>query len=68
MKRVQEKLNHISIVISIIAAFMAFLALVISFAAFVKSCKKSRVTTTEYDNCNFDDDTDEDWASDTLAF
>lgn len=60
MKRVHEKLNRISLVISVIAAVMAFFALIISVAALVKSCKRSRVTTTEYDGCNFDDDYTED--------
>lgn len=62
MRKVQEKLNHISIVISTIAAVMAFFALIISVVAFIKSCKKSRMTTTEYDNCKFNDDTEEELA------
>lgn len=60
MKKVNEKLNHLSLIISTAAAVMAFFALIISVAALVKSCKRSRVTTTEYDCCNFDDDYTED--------
>lgn len=42
---------------------MAFFALIISIAALIKSCKKKHITTTEYDNCHFeDDDTDEELA------
>lgn len=65
MRKVQEKLNHISLVISTIAAVMAFFALIISVFALIKSCKRSRMTTTEYDGCNFDYDNIED---EDLAF
>ena len=70
MKKVNEKLNHLSLIISTAAAVMAFFALIISVAALIKSCKRSRITTTEYDGCNFDydDDTEDDLANDTLAF
>lgn len=56
MKKVHEKLNHLSLVISAAAAVMAFLALIISIAALIKSCKKKHITTTEYDNCHFEND------------
>ena len=70
MRKVQEKLNHLSLIISTIAAVMAFFALIISVAALIKSCKRSRITTTEYDGCSFEDDDDieDDLANDTLAF
>ena len=45
---------------------MAFFALIISVIALIKSCKRSRITTTEYDGCNFD--YDDDTEDDTLAF
>lgn len=66
MKKVNEKLNHLSLIIATAAAVMAFLALIISVAAFVKSCKRSRITTTEYDCCNFD--FDDDTEDEALAF
>ncbi len=66
MKKVNEKLNHLSLIISTAAAVMAFFALIISIIAFVKSCKRSRVTTTEYDGCNFD--YDDDFEDEDLAF
>lgn len=56
MKKVHEKLNHLSLVISTVAAVMAFFALIISIIALVKSCKKKHITTTEYDNCHFEND------------
>lgn len=65
MKKVNEKLNHLSLIISTAAAVMAFFALIISVAALIKSCKRSRTTTTEYDCCNFDYDNIED---EDLAF
>ena len=66
MKKVNEKLNHLSLIISTAAAVMAFFALIISVTALIKSCKRSRITTTEYDGCNFD--YDDDTEDDTLAF
>lgn len=65
MKKVNEKLNHLSLIISTAAAVMAFFALIISVFALIKSCKRSRITTTEYDGFNFEDDDTED---DALAF
>lgn len=62
MKKINERYHHLCLTVSTAAAVMSFMALAISLAALIKSCKRSRVTTTEYDCCNFDED------DDTLAF
>lgn len=66
MKKVNEKLNHLSLIISTAAAVMAFFALIISVFALVKSFKRSRMTTTEYDGCHFE--YDDDFEDEDLAF
>ncbi|MDE6596077.1 MAG: hypothetical protein K2K44_08715 [Oscillospiraceae bacterium] len=66
MRKVQEKLNHLSLIISTAAAVMAFFALIISIAALIKSFKRSRMTTTEYDGCHFE--YDDDFEDEDLAF
>lgn len=70
MKKIQEKINKLSLILSAAAAVMAFIALILSVIALVKSCHKGKVTAVEYvcrddvDN-EFYDDTDDD---ETLAF
>lgn len=61
MKKLNEKLNKLSLIISAAAAAMAFAALIVSVAAFVKSCRGRKTTTAEYNCCD-------DENSDTLAF
>lgn len=69
MKKIQEKINKLSLLLSAAAAAMAFAALLLSIAALAKSCRKGNVTAAEYvcrdgDDDGFYDDEDDD----TLAF
>lgn len=48
MKKIQEKINKLSLLLSAAAAVMAFIALVFSIIALVKSCRKGKVTAVEY--------------------
>lgn len=66
MRKNNESCHSLCVVISAAAAFMAFLAMLISIAAFIESCKKRHITTTEYDYCEFGEDDDTD--SGELAF
>lgn len=65
MKKIQEKINKLGLLISVAAAVMAFTALILSVIALVKSCRKGKVTAVEYvcrdsaDDDFFDDDDDE---------
>lgn len=65
MKKIQEKINKLSLLLSAAAAAMAFIALVFSIIALVKNCRRNKVTAVEYvcrdngDDDIYDDDEDD---------
>lgn len=66
MKKFQEKINELNLLLSAAAAVMAFIALILSIIALAKSCRRSKVTAVEYvcrdseDDSIYDDDDEDD--------
>ena len=68
MKKLNEKINKLSLIISAAAAAIAFIALILSIAAIVKSFRGRSITTAEYNCCDCDEYEDDVKDSDIQMF